>query len=102
MEYPQLLVCHNIASFGSCKHRLQEFWLRDDEFSFRSVDMVGQFILGVGGVCAGEDTACGDDAEDEDWIVYVVEGVDADAVARLETGTVETGDKSADKGAGLI
>jgi hypothetical protein len=62
---------------------------------------VGEFVKCVRGVCPCEHATSADDGENEDRVGDAVEGMDADAVARLQPDMAQTGDQVAYKGEGL-
>jgi hypothetical protein len=47
------------------------FWR--DKVRFKDLERMGEFVVCIRGVCAGEDAACPDDSENEGWIDDAVE-----------------------------
>ena len=71
------------------KEWTKQFRFGDQELDLGGLDVVAELVLGVGRIRAGEDASGGVDAHDQDWIVDIVEGMDANAIAGLKTGRVE-------------
>ena len=59
---------------GHCFAHLQdEVQFCKDETRFGDLERMGEFVVSIRGVCAGEGAARPDDGENEDWIGDVVE-----------------------------
>ena len=92
MKHPDLLRL-DPRLIRCLQQRPQQLRLRDQILNLRRFDVVAQLIFRIRWVRAREDAACSIDTHDEDWIVDVVERVDADTVATLEAMVVEAGDE---------
>lgn len=67
-------------------HGREQVLLSKDELCFGDLECVREFVGRVGRVGAGKDTASADDGENKNRVGDAIERVDANAIARLETG----------------
>lgn len=63
----------------------KDFGLGDDPAGGGDLDVVGEFERRVGRVAAGKDGSCSDNREGEHHVVNVVEGVEKDTIAGLDS-----------------
>ena len=86
----------DVDCFHSSAHRGHEVVFGEDEAGAGDAERVGEFVVGVGGVCAGENATGAYDGEKQDRVGDAVEGVDANTIGGLEAGMAQAGDEMAD------
>lgn len=82
------------ARLEKCAHK---FVFRNDQFGLRHLQCVLKLQLGIPWVGTNEDSASSDNALDEDGIVDVVEGMNADAIALLDAERSKSSDELSDQ-----